>query len=120
MTFLLGTIAQGLLDTSTGGLSELDCKLTKFHGIYQQDHRELREERLKLGMEPAYSFMIRVRVPGGVTTPHQWLAMDKISDSYANGTIKLTTRQAYQFHGVLKSNLKKTIQDINQSLMGKK
>ncbi|MEO0998964.1 MAG: sulfite reductase, partial [Pseudomonadota bacterium] len=68
-------------------------------------------------MEPAYSFMIRVRVPGGVCTPDQWLAMDEIADTYANGTLRLTTRQAFQFHGVIKSNLKTTMAAINASLL---
>ncbi|KAF9972820.1 hypothetical protein BGZ65_009585, partial [Modicella reniformis] len=107
----------GLLDESTGQLAEPDTKLTKFHGIYQQDDRDLREERKKQGLEKAFSFMVRVRVPGGVATPAQWLAMDSISDVTANGTLKLTTRQAFQFHGVVKRNLKKNIQLINKSLL---
>ncbi|KAF9355643.1 hypothetical protein BGX34_010326 [Mortierella sp. NVP85] len=115
--FLRGTIAEGLLDESTGQLAETDTKLTKFHGIYQQDDRDLREERKKQGLEKAFSFMVRVRVPGGVATPAQWLAMDSISDVTANGTLKLTTRQAFQFHGVVKRNLKKNIQLINKSLL---
>lgn len=115
--FLRGSIAEGLLDTSTGALAEFDTKLTKFHGIYQQDDRDVRSERSLQNLEPAYSFMIRVRVPGGVSTPAQWLAMDAISDTHANGTIKLTTRQAFQFHGIIKSKLKKSMQDIIQSLM---
>ncbi|KAF9289029.1 hypothetical protein BGZ68_010184 [Mortierella alpina] len=116
--YLRGTIAEGLLDTTTGQLrAEADTKLTKFHGIYQQDDRDLREERKKQGLEKAFSFMVRVRVPGGVATPAQWLAMDSISDVTANGTLKLTTRQAFQFHGVLKRNLKKNIQLINKSLL---
>ncbi|KAG0375669.1 hypothetical protein BGX24_008789 [Mortierella sp. AD032] len=116
--YLRGTIAEGLLDTTTGQLrAEADTKLTKFHGIYQQDDRDLREERKKQGLEKAFSFMVRVRVPGGVATPAQWLAMDSISDVTANGTLKLTTRQAFQFHGILKRNLKKNIQLINKSLL---
>eukprot|EP01135_Chromosphaera_perkinsii_P001793 Nk52_evm62s210 gene=Nk52_evmTU62s210 len=115
--FLRGTILEGLADTSTGALAEQDTKLTKFHGIYQQDDRDLREERLQNKMEKAYSFMIRVRVPGGVSTPAQYLAMDELADSRANGTIKLTTRQAYQLHGVIKQNLKPAIQGINRALM---
>eukprot|EP00123_Amoebidium_parasiticum_P018811 comp24292_c0_seq1/m.45500 comp24292_c0_seq1/g.45500 ORF comp24292_c0_seq1/g.45500 comp24292_c0_seq1/m.45500 type:complete len:1448 (-) comp24292_c0_seq1:355-4698(-) len=115
--FLRGTILEGLADTSTGALCETDTKLTKFHGIYQQDDRDLREERRKQGLEKAFSFMIRVRVPGGVSTAAQWLAMDALCDSHANGTIKLTTRQAYQLHGVIKRNLKPAIQAINAALM---
>ncbi|KAI8610869.1 putative sulfite reductase cys-4 [Chytriomyces sp. MP71] len=115
--FLRGTIAPGLEDTSTGALTELDGKLTKFHGIYQQDDRDIRESRLRAGLEAAYSFMVRVRVPGGVATPEQWIAVDDIADKLANGTIKLTTRQAFQFHGIVKSKLKKSIQEINHALM---
>ncbi|KAI9353360.1 hypothetical protein DFJ73DRAFT_327075 [Zopfochytrium polystomum] len=115
--FLRGTIAPGLEDTSTGALSELDTKITKFHGIYQQDDRDLRDARARAGLEKAFSFMVRVRVPGGVATPQQWIAVDDISNSRANGTIKLTTRQAFQFHGIVKRNLKRAIQEINQALM---
>ncbi|KAJ3274515.1 hypothetical protein HDV01_002643 [Terramyces sp. JEL0728] len=115
--YLRGTIAEGLLDTSTGALAEYDTKLTKFHGIYQQDDRDIRELRARKGLEKAYSFMIRVRVPGGIATPAQYIAMDDISDKWANGTIKLTTRQAFQFHGIVKSVLKRSMQDINKSLL---
>ncbi|KAJ3134525.1 hypothetical protein HK100_003517 [Physocladia obscura] len=115
--FLRGTIAPGLEDTTTGSLAELDQRLTKFHGIYQQDDRDIRESRLRAGLEAAYSFMVRVRVPGGVATPAQWVAIDNVSNKLANGTIKLTTRQAFQFHGIVKSKLKKAIQEINHALM---
>ena len=101
----------------TGALPEDDTQLTKFHGTYQQDDRDLRGERRKKKLEAAYSFMIRVRVPGGVCTPAQWLAMDEIARSYANGTLRLTTRQAFQFHGVIKNNLKRTMQAINGAVM---
>ncbi|KAI7900993.1 thiamine diphosphate-binding protein [Cokeromyces recurvatus] len=116
--FLRGTIAQDLLDESTGAISsETNGKLLKFHGSYGQDDRDIREERKKMGLEKAYSFMIRVRMPGGVATPQQWLMMDKLADTYANGAIKLTTRQAFQLHGVLKRNLRTTIRSINHSLL---
>ncbi|KAJ3412801.1 hypothetical protein HDV05_000207 [Chytridiales sp. JEL 0842] len=115
--FLRGTIAPGLEDESTGALAELDTKLTKFHGIYQQDDRDLREARGRAGLEPAFSFMVRVRVPAGVCSPEQWIAIDDVAGTHANGTIKITTRQAFQFHGILKRNLKKSIQDINHALM---
>ena len=78
-----------------------DCKITKFHGIYQQDDRELREDADKRGVERAYSFMIRIGVPGGVATTEQYLAMDDLCNQYANGRLKCTTRQAYQFHGIV-------------------
>ena len=106
--YLRGTILDGLADASTGALTADDTQLTKFHGIYQQDDRDLRRERRKAKQEPAYSFMIRVRVPGGVCTPAQWLDMDRLATQYGNDTLKLTTRQAFQLHGVIKAELKKT------------
>ena len=115
--FLRGTIADGLDRVVTGAISEDDAQLTKFHGTYLQDDRDLRPERRKKKLEQAYSFMIRVRVPGGVCTPGQWLAMDQIAGDYANGTLRLTTRQAFQFHGVIKSNLKRSMQAINDTLL---
>lgn len=115
--FLRGTIAEGLKDESTGGLKEWDQKLTKFHGIYQQDDRDIRDERKAQGLEPAFSFMVRVRLPGGVATPEQWLAMDRICEERANGTLKITTRQTFQLHGIVKHNLKKAMQEMNMALM---
>ncbi|MGC9452526.1 MAG: NADPH-dependent assimilatory sulfite reductase hemoprotein subunit [Oceanipulchritudo sp.] len=115
--YLRGTLAEALADPLRGDVGADDAQLTKFHGIYLQDDRDERRERRKRKLDKAYSFMIRVRVPGGVTTPEQWLRMDELSDRYANGTLKLTTRQAYQLHGVIKANLKKTIQEINGVLL---
>jgi len=115
--YLRGTIAEGLADLSTGAISEEDGQLLKFHGTYQQDDRDLRADRRKHKLEKAYSFMIRIRVPGGVATPEQWLETDRLATQFANGTIKLTTRQAFQFHGVIKSNLKRTIKEINEAAM---
>ncbi|KAL4063158.1 hypothetical protein V8B97DRAFT_291587 [Scleroderma yunnanense] len=115
--YLRGTIAEGLQDTSTGALSASDTQLTKFHGIYQQDDRDIRDERQTQGAEPAYSFMIRVRMPGGVCTPEQWLQMDRIADEHGNGTFKVTTRSTFQFHGVIKRHLKPSIQAINKVLL---
>lgn len=115
--YLRGTIAEGLADLSTGSLSEDDQQLIKFHGSYQQDDRDLRPDRRKHRLEKAYSFMLRIRVPGGVATPHQWLETDRMADQYANGTIKLTTRQAFQLHGIIKTNLKRTIKEINDCAM---
>jgi sulfite reductase (NADPH) hemoprotein beta-component len=115
--YLRGTIAAGLADTSTGAISEDDGQLLKFHGTYQQDDRDLRAERRKQKLEKAYSFMVRIRVPGGVVTPAQWLETDRLATRFANGTIKLTTRQAFQFHGIIKSDLKRTIREINQAAM---
>jgi sulfite reductase (NADPH) hemoprotein beta-component len=115
--YLRGTIADALNDLSTGSMSEDDQQLLKFHGTYQQDDRDLRANRRKHRLDKAYSFMIRIRVPGGVATPEQWLATDYLATTYANSTIKLTTRQAFQFHGIIKSNLKRTIAEINQAAM---
>ncbi len=115
--YLRGTIEEGLNNPVTGSLSPDDTQLTKFHGIYQQTARELDKERKHQKLEPLYSFMVRVRIPGGVSTPAQWLVMDGLSDKYANGTLKLTTRQAFQFHGVLKRDLRKHIVEINESLL---
>jgi len=115
--FLRGTLAASLGDSLHGDVSADDAQLTKFHGIYLQDDRDERSERRKKKLDKAYSFMIRVRVPGGVTSPEQWLTMDRLADQYANGTLKLTTRQAYQLHGVLKVNLKRTVQEINSVLL---
>ncbi|GAA5825201.1 hypothetical protein JCM11251_006140 [Rhodosporidiobolus azoricus] len=115
--YLRGTIAEGLADKSTGALSEADGQLTKFHGIYQQDDRDIREERKAAGLEPAYSFMVRLRLPAGVCTPNQWLAVDEISDKRGNSTFKLTTRQTFQFHGIVKDNLKPAMQEINKCML---
>ena len=115
--YLRGTIQEGLADLSTGAMSEDDQQLLKFHGTYQQDDRDLRPNRRKHKLDKAYSFMIRIRVPGGVATPQQWLETDRMATQFANGTIKLTTRQAFQFHGIIKTNLKRTIAEINQAAM---
>ena len=115
--FLRGTIAEGLKDTSTGAIAASDQQLTKFHGTYMQDDRDLRDERKAQGLEPAYAFMIRCRLNGGVATPSQWLQMDSISSSYGNETMKLTTRQTFQFHGVVKGKLKPAMRSINKALM---
>lgn len=115
--YLRGTIVESLADTATGALAEDDTQLSKFHGFYQQDDRDIRAERTQQKLEPAYSFMIRVRMPGGIVTPEQWLAMDSLATSHANNTLRLTTRQAFQFHGVVKSDLKETIRRINYSLL---
>jgi sulfite reductase (NADPH) hemoprotein beta-component len=114
---LRGGIARGLDDVSTGAIAEDDQQLVKFHGTYLQDDRDVRGERTKKRLEKAYSFMIRVRIPGGVVTPAQWLALDKIAGDYANGALRLTTRQTFQFHGVIKSNMRRTMQAIDAALL---
>ncbi|WWC72118.1 sulfite reductase (NADPH) hemoprotein, beta-component [Kwoniella pini CBS 10737] len=115
--YLRGTILEGLEDKSTGAIGASDAQLTKFHGTYMQDDRDIRESLKAQGLEPAYSFMIRVRMPAGVCTADQWLHMDRISDEHGNGTFKLTTRQTFQFHGIIKSHLKPAMQAINRGLL---
>ena len=115
--YLRGTIAEGLADPSTGAIAASDQQLTKFHGTYMQDDRDLRDERKAQGLEPAYAFMIRCRLNGGVATPSQWLQMDAISSAYGNETMKMTTRQTFQFHGVVKTKLKSAMRAINKALM---
>lgn len=114
---LRGSIVDSLANRVTGALADDDTQLIKFHGSYQQDDRDQREERRLAKLEPAYSFMIRTRTPGGVCTPAQWLALDAIAQTYGNGSLRLTTRQAFQFHGVIKRELKTTIAAINRTLM---
>lgn len=114
---LRGTIDEGLVDELTGAIAEEDTQLTKFHGLYQQDDRDVRGERRRRRLEPAFSFMIRVRVPGGVVTPAQWLALDELAGTHANETLRLTTRQAIQFHGVAKRRLKGIMAGINATLL---
>jgi sulfite reductase (NADPH) hemoprotein beta-component len=115
--FLRGTIADGLTQVETGSLADDDTQLTKFHGIYQQDDRDLRAERGKQRMEKAFSFMARMRVPAGILSPAQWLAAEKVAVQRGNGTLRLTTRQTIQFHGIIKSNLRPAIQELNTELL---
>jgi sulfite reductase (NADPH) hemoprotein beta-component len=115
--FLRGTVAEGLTAIETGAISDDDQQLVKFHGTYLQDDRDLRGERMKKKMEKAFSFMVRLRMPGGICTPAQWLKLDAIARDYANGTLRITTRQTFQFHGVIKSNLKATMQAIDAALL---
>jgi len=115
--FLRGTILHDLADPASGTVPEDTNQLMKFHGVYAQDDRDLRSQLRKEGKEKAFSFMARVRVPGGVCTPAQWLTLDGLADTHANHTLKITNRQAFQFHGVIKSKLKPTIQAINHALL---
>ncbi len=115
--FLRGTIEQGLNDLATGAIAQDDTQLIKFHGSYQQTDRDLEVERKHKKLEPLYSFMIRVRIPGGVATATQWSLFDELAKTHASNTLKLTTRQAFQFHGVIKRKLKETMQKMNESLL---
>ncbi len=114
---LRGGMVAGLQDASTGSLSFEDQRTIKFHGSYQQDDRDLRDERRRQKLEPAHQFMIRIRAPGGVFTPAQWLGLDAIATTYANHSLRATTRQTFQIHGVIKRDLKTTMQAINAAAM---
>ncbi|MEZ9435078.1 assimilatory sulfite reductase (NADPH) hemoprotein subunit [Vibrio lentus] len=111
---LRGTIEQDLQDRITGGFTADNFQLIRFHGMYQQDDRDIRNERTKQKLEPLHNVMLRARMPGGIITPNQWLAIDKFADeSTSYGSIRLTTRQTFQFHGVLKPNIKLMHQTLN-------
>ena len=111
---LRGTIAEGLQDELTGAIREDDQALIKFHGMYQQDDRDRREERAEKKLDRLYSFMIRLRLPGGFLTSDQWIAAHNIAGENSTGVIKITTRQTIQLHGIFKSKIKPTIQDFNK------
>lgn len=115
--YLRGTLKEVMLDPISAGIPDDDNRLMKHHGSYLQDDRDLRNERQKQKLEPAYQFMLRVRLPGGIATSKQWLVMDELAHKYGNGTLKLTTRETFQLHGILKWNMKKTIQDIHSTML---
>lgn len=115
--YLRGTLLEGMADRATGAISEDDTQLTKFHGFYQQDDRDLRSERRHQKLEPLYSFMVRLRLPGGLLTSQQWLTLDDVATRYANGTLRITTRQTFQYHGVLKENLRAHLKTINDAML---
>lgn len=115
--YLRGHIALDLIDRITAGVSFESNKLMKFHGIYQQDDRDIRDERRRQKLEPAHTFMVRVRLPGGVCTAEQWLKIDELAQSYGGNTLRLTTRQTFQFHWVLKENVRPTIQGLHDVLL---
>ncbi len=114
---LRGTIADSLQDAHTGSLRDDDQQLLRLHGSYQQDDRDIREERRQQKLEPLWRYMVRVRLPGGVATPAQWLALDAIAREYANGSLRLTTRQTFQFHGIAKNGLKPSMHTMHDALM---
>ena len=113
--YLRGTIVDDLSDSMTGGFTPDNYQLIRTHGMYQQDDRDIRAERQKQKLEPLHNVMLRARMPGGIITPKQWLAIDKFShDKTSYGSIRLTTRQTFQFHGVLKPNIKLMHQTLNE------
>ncbi|MGB7755771.1 MAG: NADPH-dependent assimilatory sulfite reductase hemoprotein subunit [Salinisphaera sp.] len=109
--YLRGTIADGLADELTASIAEDDTQLTKFYGFYQQDDRDIRAERKASKLEPHYQFMLRLRLPAGVVTGDQYLEIDRLAHEYANGTLRLTTRQTFQYHHVAKKHLRPLLQD---------
>ncbi len=112
--FLRGTIAEDLNDHMTGGFTSDNFQLIRVHGMYQQDDRDIRAERQKQKLEPLHNVMLRARMPGGIITPKQWLAIDKFAQEHTSyGSIRLTTRQTFQFHGVLKPHIKLMHQTLN-------
>ncbi len=115
--YLRGDLAADLADITTGNITPSSKELMKFHGCYIQDDRDVRAGRRKYLLEKAFSFLIRVRLPGGVCTPEQWLKMDYVADTFANKTLKITTRQTFQLHGVIKTQLKRTIQEMNSVMV---
>ncbi|MGF1836443.1 assimilatory sulfite reductase (NADPH) hemoprotein subunit [Photobacterium sanguinicancri] len=113
--FLRGTIVEDLANPVTGAFQGDNFQLIRFHGMYQQDDRDIRAERAKQKLEPLQNVMLRARMPGGIITPTQWLAIDKFAaDHSIYGSIRLTTRQTFQFHGVLKPNIKLMHQTLNK------
>ncbi|WP_034916604.1 assimilatory sulfite reductase (NADPH) hemoprotein subunit [Erwinia sp. 9145] len=113
--FLRGTIADDLQDGLTGGFTGDNFLLIRFHGMYQQDDRDIRAERAEQKLEPRHAMMLRCRLPGGIITPKQWLGIDKFAaDNTIYGSIRLTNRQTFQFHGILKGNVKPAHQMLNE------
>jgi sulfite reductase (NADPH) hemoprotein beta-component len=115
--YLRGTLAESLADSASGAIAPDDTQIGKFHGFYQQDDRDERQRRRDRLQEPAYSFMLRARLPGGVCTARQWLVLDEACRELANGNVRLTTRQTFQLHGILKHNLGEVIRKINQAMI---
>jgi sulfite reductase (NADPH) hemoprotein beta-component len=108
---LAGSIAINLADPQTDHFAEEDVQFLKFHGIYQQDDRDLRKTGKK------YIFMIRTKIPGGILKPEQYLALDKLASQYGYDSLRVTTRQTIQFHGVVKEKLAQTMKGINECLI---
>ncbi len=114
--FLRGTIAEDLKDPITGGFTADNFQLIRFHGMYQQDDRDIRAERGRQKLEPLHNVMLRARLPGGIIKPEQWLVIDRFAaEKTLYGSIRLTNRQTFQFHGVLKPNIKNMHQMLNET-----
>jgi sulfite reductase (ferredoxin) len=113
---LRGLIKEELVE-DTPAFSDDSEQLLKFHGVYQQDDRDKRKEARTKGLDKHHQLMIRTRIPGGIVSADAYIAHDEISRRWANGTLRVTTRQDFQLHGVLKGDLKKSIAAINQALL---
>lgn len=114
---LRGNLKAEFADASIATVSADSEQLIKFHGTYQQDDRDQRIALKKAGKDKAYSFMLRVRLPGGKASAQQWLVLDQLATDLASPSLRLTTRQTFQFHGVLKGNMKPLIQGMHQVLL---
>ncbi|MEW5288412.1 assimilatory sulfite reductase (NADPH) hemoprotein subunit [Erwinia papayae] len=113
--YLRGTITDDLQDGLTGGFTGDNFLLIRFHGMYQQDDRDIRAERAAQKLEPRHAMMLRCRLPGGIITPQQWLGIDKFAEENTiYGSIRLTNRQTFQFHGILKGNVKPAHQMLHE------
>ncbi len=112
---LRGSIEQSLQDEITGAIREDDQAVIKFHGMYQQDDRDRREERAEKKLDRLYTFMIRLRLPGGSLSAEQWIAAHNVAGKNSTGVIKITTRQTIQLHGLVKAKVKPTIQAFNEA-----
>ncbi len=114
--YLRGMLKESLAADTTH-FTKNETLLLKFHGTYEQDDRDKRQELLKAKQEPAYSMMVRTKIPGGVLTAEQYMVHDELADKYGNKTLRITTRQGFQFHGVLKKNMKAVIRGVNEKLV---
>lgn len=113
--YLRGTLEESVANQVTGAVADDDTQLTKFHGFYMQDDRDIRNERKQQKLEPKHTFMLRARIPGGVIDMPQWLQIDQIAEELTDyNSIRLTTRQTFQYHGILKRNLKPLIKGLYQ------
>lgn len=114
---LRGSLVESLNLRHTGAVRADDTQVIKFHGIYQQDDRDVRAERQRRKLEPQYQFMARLRLPGGVLDSTQWLALGRIAREYGNGSLRITSRQSIQFHGLFKEDLKPAVQALDRVLL---
>jgi sulfite reductase (NADPH) hemoprotein beta-component len=117
---LRGTIEQSLADEITAAVGTDDVKLMKFFGIYQQDDRDIRDERRRQKLEPEFTFMARVRLPGGVCSGQQWAKLDQLARDHAGEALRLTTRQTFQFHRIDKQDLRPVIQGMRDVVLDTK